>query len=135
MKNLPGPYTKGVVKGVSRYPDGNLLIKTGSKYCLNLGRNHNSCGIYFFGSPYGIFQKCLCPCNTLEGRKNGYCKDFTSEIFKWTDELKLVLFPNYDYSGKKKKKERNVFKPMNPKREFSDQKAFCDNLFNEIMKS
>jgi len=136
-KNLPTQFARGIVKNVCRYPDGNLLIKTNSRYCMNIERNHNSCGIFFFGSPYGMYQKCLCSCNTLEGRKHGYCKDYTSEIYKWEDELKYILFPDYDYSKKKKKgtKVRNLFKPFNPKTEKEEAILFCDKLLNDILKS
>jgi len=71
-KNLPKEYRGGVVKAVTRYDNGNLLIKTNSRYCINLGREHSSNHIYFYATPDGLFQKCLSPTDKLNGRKFGY---------------------------------------------------------------
>ncbi len=94
-KNLPGPYNKCNIKDVSRYPDNNILIIIESRFCLNIGRSHNSCGVYLFGCPDGIYQKCLCPCNKTNDRKKGLCKNFNSECFKFDDETRTALFPKY----------------------------------------
>jgi hypothetical protein len=124
-KNLPKCYSRAFIKSISKYPDGNLLITTTSKYCMNIKRDHNSCGIYFFGCSDGIYQKCFCPCETLNGRIKGYCKDFTSECFKFPDDIRLALFPK----SKKKKKNVNMFVPEtydSTKKEYS---KVCDKLF------
>jgi len=132
-KTLPKPFARGIIKEVCRYHDGNILIKTSSRYCMNLGRAHNSCGIYFFGSPLGMYQKCLCPCNTLEGRKDGYCKDFTSECFKWPEDLRTLLFPEFNYLANTKKK-KNSYEPFNPNREYIEKQLVCDKMLEDIMK-
>lgn len=101
LKHMPDykhePY---LIKEIFRYPDNNgrpdnngaLLITTTSKYCMNLGREHKSCGIYFYANKNGICQKCLCPCNNKNGRKNGYCRDYTSDYYPFDTDLCVVLF-------------------------------------------
>jgi hypothetical protein len=91
-------YSDVTIKTIQRYPDasgpncGNLLIVVNSKYCMNLGREHNSCGIYFHANRKGICQKCLCPCNNLQGRKNGLCSGYTSSYIPFPEEFLEVLF-------------------------------------------
>ena len=106
---------------------------------MNLGREHNSCGIYFFASPKGIYQKCLCPCNKLDGRKNGLCMDYTSECFEFDDDIQKILFPDYEENLflklKKKKKEETKFVPSTKANIRSQQQQICDKLFNDIMKA
>lgn len=92
--NIPG-YAHCLVKSVVRYPDQNLLVKTNSKFCINVGREHNSCSVYFFASPRGICQKCFCRCNSLAGRKHGLCKDFRSRMYPFPDNIVKALFPDY----------------------------------------
>ena len=62
-----------------------------SKFCMNIGRNHNSCGVYFRINYNGISQKCHCKCDTLEGRKHGYCKDYSSPNVELTPYLLKFL--------------------------------------------
>ena len=54
------------------------IIWTKSKYCLNIGREHKSCGTYFKLTNNGLVQKCFCKCDTQDGRKWGYCHSFSS---------------------------------------------------------
>jgi hypothetical protein len=72
-------------------------------YCLNIEKEHNSCGVYFQILEEGLVQRCFCRCKTLEGRKDGYCSDYKSKLFKLPVELKSMLFPN------KKKKRKPGF--------------------------
>ena len=44
------------------------LLNSKSKYCQNIGRNHNSEHIYFLLTSTGIVQKCFCKCNTLDNK-------------------------------------------------------------------
>lgn len=70
------------------------IIWTKSKYCQNIERDHNSCGIYFKINSNGICQKCFCKCDTLEGRIHGYCHSFSSakiETITCTQHLKNLL--------------------------------------------
>ena len=139
QRNLPNEY-RGDIKAVTRYKDGNLLIKTNSRHCMNLGRSHNSCGIYFYASPQGIFQKCLCPCDKLKGRKQGYCRDYTSECFPFTEDTKMLLFPEYAKNlflneTNDKKKKRNLFNPRSETKGFKEKekKAQCDKMLEDIL--
>lgn len=70
-------------------------VKTDSKYCENLGRSHNSNHIWFLITEHGaICQKCFCRCETTEGRRYGFCKDFSSREHALTSKLKDMLFPD-----------------------------------------
>ena len=53
------------------------LVKTTSRYCENIRRNHNSNHIKIVIDGDIIYQKCFCKCETTVGRRFGYCKDFT----------------------------------------------------------
>ncbi len=145
-RNLPEKYS-GSVKAVTRYPDKNLLIKTTSRYCMNIGRNHNSCGIYFFASPVGIYQKCLCSCQKMDGRKNGLCLNYTSSCYKFDAETSSILFPdenkfnfNDDKKDKKNIKKNNKkikskelnYVPLTKSNIEKQQQQLCDKLFNDI---
>lgn len=67
------------------------ILCSQSKYCTNIGRNHNSEHIYFKLNRDGICQRCFCRCDTLDGRKHGYCKDYKSDIIPCTPQLKKIL--------------------------------------------
>jgi len=63
------------------------FIKVKSRYCMNMGRKHNSCGIYFVIDHWTLIQKCYCACNTKSGRLDGYCCDYSSPGFKISEEI------------------------------------------------
>ena len=67
------------------------ILCSQSKYCTNIGKNHNSEHIYFKLNKEGICQKCFCRCDTMYGRKHGYCKDYESEFIPCTPQLRKVL--------------------------------------------
>ena len=67
------------------------ILCSQSKYCTNIGKNHNSEHIYFKLNKEGICQKCFCKCDTLNGRKHGYCKDYSSTIIPCTPQLRKIL--------------------------------------------
>ena len=67
------------------------ILCSQSKYCTNISKNHNSEHIYFKLNKDGICQKCFCRCDTMEGRKHGYCKDYESEYLPCTPQLRKVL--------------------------------------------
>lgn len=125
-------YKDLVINKVQRYPDNNILITTSSKYCMNLSGNHKSCGIYFFATPDGVFQKCLCPCENLKGRKYGYCRDYISDCYHFPEDMKNLLFPQTSEEIKKKEKEYvpgSTSKTLIVKK----QKDICNKLFNDIL--
>ena len=81
------------IKDIKRiFHNNNIyIICTKSKYCLNIKKEHNSCGIYFKLDKNGLIQKCFCRCDKLEGRKYGYCKDFSSTPIPNTPHIRKIL--------------------------------------------
>jgi hypothetical protein len=114
---MPRQY-HGKVKEMRRYPDDNILIIMNSRYCLNLCGNHKSCGVFLFACPYGIYQRCLCPCNKL--RKHGLCKNYRSKCFQFGDEVVKMLFPKH--------------KPFNRVTNFKNNfKNDIDKMFSDLL--
>lgn len=139
-QKLPKEYSDQKIKSVQRYPDGNLLIITDSRHCMNLGREHNSCGIYFFASNKGLYQKCLCPCINMKDRIFGYCKDYTSSCFEFSEETRALLFPKSIQKTDKPRtyKKKGSTEKLNLSGTQSNNKfckhlsSFCDDIFNSI---
>lgn len=133
-KNIPD-YKDLIINTVQRYPDNNILVTTSSKYCMNLSGNHKSCGIYFFATPEGVFQKCHCPCENLKGRKYGYCRDYISKCYPFDQEFKNQLFPATPESIKKAAAKEKEYVPGGTSKTglVKKQKNVCDKLFNEIL--
>ena len=94
-KNLTGQSISRVLKIYSA-SNNNYLVSTDSKYCENLKRSHNSNHVWFFicGKDKTICQKCFCRCDTTEGRKHGYCKDFYGRKNQLTTKICEIIFPN-----------------------------------------
>lgn len=92
-------YSADDIKKILNFDDKVYIILTKSKYCQNIDRSHNSCQIYFKLSREGICQKCHCICNTMTGRKYGFCKDYSSEYIKCTEHLLKLL----NWTGNKNK--------------------------------
>lgn len=99
---------KKLIRDIRENPDGSLYVSSDSKYCMNIGKEHNSCGIYFHITREGVFQKCFCPCDNLRGRKHGYCKDYTSECYKIPDKMVRLLYQ--DVKFRKVEEEEKVGK-------------------------
>ena len=93
-------YSADDIKKILNFDDKVYIILTKSKYCQNIDRSHNSCQIYFKLSREGICQKCHCICNTMTGRKYGFCKDYSSEYIKCTEHLLKLL--NWTTNNKNK---------------------------------
>jgi hypothetical protein len=88
---------------------------TGAQYCLNNGKEHKTCGIFFTFNQDGMTQRCFCKCDQM--RPSGvYCKDFKSRVFPLPIELSNILFP-----VKKKKRHRKHYDPSKPE-------SFSSNL-------
>ncbi len=134
---LPKAYSRIKIKSVKRiapdknYKSGRLYIEADSKYCLNIGREHNSCGIYFFATEHGLWQKCFCACDKLECRKKGLCKDFMSDCFKFENSLRNALFPECLKEEPRFIEESVIYSDKN--RTVIDNKL-CDTLFDDIFK-
>tara|TARA_B100001093_G_C26813017_1_gene1008354 strand:- start:411 stop:1790 length:1380 start_codon:yes stop_codon:yes gene_type:complete len=85
-------YKEKDIKRIFHSDDESIYILCSqSKYCLNLGKNHNSEHIYFKLNYKGISQKCFCRCDTKENRKHGYCKDYESVPIPCTPQLRKIL--------------------------------------------
>lgn len=88
---LPVQYAGQKFTGVIK-ADNCFLLRSSSRYCANLGRAHNSCGIYWILTLKGIRQGCYCRCDTDQGRKYGQCRDFKGEIYRVPDEVLMAFF-------------------------------------------
>lgn len=82
------------------------IAKIDSMYCLNIQREHNSCGIYFQITETGLYQRCFCRCDTEEGRLNGLCSEYKSSPFQLPREVLIMLFPKSS-TKKQIKTEKN----------------------------
>lgn len=78
---------KKIYKNKKKY-----MIETTSKFCENLGRMHNSNHVWFLISEdFIIVQKCFCRCETMAGRKCGFCKDFAGRPHKLSTNIINLL--------------------------------------------
>jgi hypothetical protein len=76
------------------YVHGDIyLVSTNSKYCENLKRNHASNHVWFLISGDSIRQKCFCRCETIRGRINGFCKDFSGRALVLPDDVYKAMYP------------------------------------------
>jgi len=122
FKNYVKDYSVNDIKRIFYSENGSVyIIWTKSKHCLNINREHNSCGIYFKLNKDGICQKCFCKCDTMEGRKYGYCRDFSSTLIPCTPHLKKLL--NF-----KDEKKNNIFNNM----VCDNEDDFRLNLYNSF---
>lgn len=83
------------IKKILKWKD-HFLIEADSKFCENLNRNHSSNRIYFFvhGIHKTICQKCFCTCETTEGRRHGFCKDFSGRVNQLPPQICEIMFIN-----------------------------------------
>jgi hypothetical protein len=123
--NMPGQ-SKSRIKKIFKYKD-TYRIETTSKYCENLGRNHNSNHVWFMATKGTICQKCFCRCETMEGRKHGFCRDFSGRshflpkgvcdilFSKSKDDTTNTVFTNNPSASSKSNKETRVRKSSGTK--------------------
>lgn len=83
--------TKDIKRIFNSENENVYILCSQSKYCTNIGKNHNSEHIYFKLNKDGICQKCFCRCDTLDGRKDGYCKEYQSDPIPCTPQLRKIL--------------------------------------------
>jgi hypothetical protein len=91
-KNMDGQGDAYITK-VFKHRD-TFLVSTTSKYCENLKRNHNSNHVWFIISGNVILQKCFCRCETIQGRRDGFCKDFCGRQHELSQGIVDKLYPN-----------------------------------------
>lgn len=70
-----------------------VVLALNSKRCLNLrGRLcHSSNDAYLVANSHGVWQRCHCTKETLEGRRFGACKDFGCQVGRLSERLKAKL--------------------------------------------
>lgn len=89
---VPTSFFKGMkamaVYDIQKNDRHTLLVRTNCKRCLNkINGEHRSNHVYFVINEKGITQKCFCRCETLEGRKKGCCRDFSTKVGELSDVL------------------------------------------------
>ena len=70
-----------------------FLVSTNSKYCENLKRPHSSNHVWFHVSGSVIAQKCFCRCETIRGRRDGFCKDFYGRKHQLPPKIVEKMYP------------------------------------------
>ena len=91
QKNMDGQGSAQVTK---MYGDKHaFLVSTTSKYCENLRREHASNHVWFRIEGHVITQKCFCTCETMKGRRYGFCKDFYGRKHTLTTKIFEQLYP------------------------------------------
>tara|TARA_R110001606_G_scaffold25571_1_gene83056 strand:+ start:1659 stop:3113 length:1455 start_codon:yes stop_codon:yes gene_type:complete len=88
------------------------LVSTTSKYCENLKREHGSNHVWFIISGQTILQKCFCLCETLRGRRDGFCKDFCGRKHQLTPSIVEGLYPKKEDIKKCPQIKKRVEKPQ-----------------------
>lgn len=89
-----------------------FLVSTTSKYCENLKRNHSSNHVWFIISGDQITQKCFCRCETIQGRRDGFCKDFCGRRHVLDRSIVDRLYPNKGVISACPKIKKFVDKPQ-----------------------
>ena len=77
--------------------------QTDENFCMNVNRDHSSSTIYFQITQSGISQRCYCKKETTEGRSNGPCKEFSTQIIPLNKILQNLLFPDLPKTKSRKK--------------------------------
>tara|TARA_B110000503_G_scaffold2440_1_gene3233 strand:+ start:2208 stop:3602 length:1395 start_codon:yes stop_codon:yes gene_type:complete len=88
-----------------------FLLSTTSNYCENLKRAHNSNHVWFIISGKLILQKCFCKCETLRGRRDGFCKDFCGRRHELPSPIIDRLYPKKEELKKCPEIKKPVEKP------------------------
>jgi hypothetical protein len=70
-----------------------FVVGTDCKNCMNkINGRHSSNHVYFIVDSRGVFQKCFCRCETMDGRRFGTCKNFSNKISDLTDDLNTLVY-------------------------------------------
>jgi hypothetical protein len=89
MEGQEKVYVQKIFEFKTRY-----LVKTNSKYCENIKREHGSNHIKLVIEGGTIHQECFCRCETLDGRKgNQFCKDFRGKKYNLSSKTLNLLGP------------------------------------------
>lgn len=95
----------------------------GSRYCLNVKRNHSSNHIYFLVTPHGVVQKCY----STSSQSKTACREFQSELFRIPDSLKAKFWKS-DTSLGLFEQERNDTIVRNPGGHYEAARSTVWNL-------
>ena len=129
QKNMEGQGT-AIVKSLFKHKE-TYLVATNSKYCENLKRSHNSNHVWFYVSGSVIAQKCFCRCETIRGRRDGFCKDFYGRKHILTPKIIERLYPKKE--DLKKCPEIKKFEEK-PQIKQSDVKPHLESFMKRCMK-
>ena len=91
MEGQEGAYITNIYRQKDCY-----FVSTNSKYCENLKNTHGSNHVWFMVSGRVIAQKCFCRCETLRGRRDGFCKDFYGRKHELPHKIVEKLYPEKD---------------------------------------
>ena len=109
-KNLEGQ-SRAYVPKIFKKKD-TYLVSTTSKYCENIKREHGSNHVWFIISGQTIIQKCFCLCDTLIGRRDGFCKDFCGRRHRLPSTLIDQLYPRKEDVKKCPEIKKRIEKPQ-----------------------
>jgi hypothetical protein len=129
QKNMEGQ-NGSIIKSLFKHKD-TYLVATNSKYCENLKRSHNSNHVWFHISGRVIAQKCFCRCETIRGRRDGFCKDFYGRKHILPPKVIERLYPKKE--DIKKCPEIKKFEEK-PKVKQSDVKPHLESYMRRCMK-
>lgn len=77
----------GLVEGENCF-----MLRSTSRWCGNLGREHRTNNVYFVLTRKGIHQRCYCRCETTDGRAYGMCKDYSGPTHAVSQEVVHAFF-------------------------------------------
>lgn len=103
VRNQTIPQWNVPIIKIIKLTDTSIAIKTTSKYCINVGREHNSSGIYFVLNTKGLVQRCYSKKDTMEDRKFCKCCNFKSDIFPLPKNIIRKIFPKFKMTIKEKR--------------------------------
>lgn len=126
-KNMSGQedaFVTKVFKSKNTY-----LVSTTSRFCENIGRKHHSNHVWFLISGTKISQKCFCTCPTLNGRQDGFCKDFCGRRHVIPGEIAKQLYPD-----KEEMSQCKEIKKFDNKQPAPDVKPSFERFINKFMQ-
>ena len=129
QKHMEGQGT-AIIKSLFKHKD-TYLVATNSKYCENLRRSHNSNHIWFHISGRVIAQKCFCRCETVRGRRDGFCKDFYGRKHELPPKVVDKLYPKKEVLKKCPEIKKFVEKPQINQ---GDVKPHLESFMRRCMK-
>jgi len=110
-----------------------FLVSSNSRYCENRGQSHASNHVWFRVEGRTIQQRCFCTCETMKGRRYGYCKDFYGRKHRLPDSIYKGLYPD-GYSPPIISTPQNLCMPC-PEEKKTDSVLICEELQKFINKN